>query len=312
MPQTTERSLMRTRFTILSFTMVLLGAGLAHAERVLQEHTRASSRDRADRSSVQRSSPGDDHSASRGSVRYHQSSRAASGHRDRTVERRPGDATVTRDSRAVTRDSAMIERSYDAGRSQRHYASSGSVRYRRPPTVHLPARPPHREGGSVVVRRYPRYGTRVTRLPAGHRVVVHRGHRYFCADGIYYRQYGSGVYTVVRPPVGARLSFMPVGYVNATISDRPYYRYENTYYVREIVDDKPTYVVVVPPRDTIIDELPPDTYRVEWRKRVYYVDIYEESAYVPVIVDGHTRYRPTDLKVDVEFDDGEIEIEIDD
>lgn len=96
------------------------------------------------------------------------------------------------------------------------------------------------------------------------------------------------------------------------IGGRQYYRYENTYYVEQIVESEPAYVVVQPPDQVIVDYLPPDSREVYYRDRLYYVDIYEETAYAPVIVDGYTRYRLTDLDVDVDYDDGRLEIEIDD
>ncbi|GJM25527.1 MAG: hypothetical protein DHS20C16_19420 [Phycisphaerae bacterium] len=151
----------------------------------------------------------------------------------------------------------------------------------------------------------------MTQLPSYRTVVTHRGHRYYSCDGVYYRQYDN-YYRVVRPPVGVTLAFLPQGYVTVQYGGRPYYRYDNTYYVREIVNSQPTYIVVEPPRDVYIDALPPDCYEVHYRGRIYYVDIYEEIAYAPVIVDGYTRYRPTELDVDVDFDDGHVEIEIDD
>ena len=116
----------------------------------------------------------------------------------------------------------------------------------------------------------------------------------------------------MRPPIGVQVSFLPNGYATVYFGGRPYYRYENTYYVREIIDRQPTYVVVKPPREVIIDVLPPDCREFYYRGRLYYIDIYEEIAYAPVFVDGYARYRLTDLDVDVDFEDDGIEIEIDD
>ncbi|MCU0781940.1 MAG: hypothetical protein MUF04_12680 [Akkermansiaceae bacterium] len=45
----------------------------------------------------------------------------------------------------------------------------------------------------------PAFGTAVTTLPAGHRVVVHSGLRYYVCGGTYYRHL-HGRYVVVRPP----------------------------------------------------------------------------------------------------------------
>lgn len=161
------------------------------------------------------------------------------------------------------------------------------------------------------MRTYPRYGIHVTQLPSHRSIITHHGHQYYHCDGIYYRQYDN-YYRVVRPPVGVTLTYLPDGYISFQYGGRPYYRYENTYYVQEVVNSQPTYIVVEPPSEFYVDALPPDCYQVYYRDRLYYVDIYEEIAYAPVIVDGYTRYRPTNLDVDVDFDDGQIEIEIDD
>lgn len=117
---------------------------------------------------------------------------------------------------------------------------------------------------------------------------------------------------MVAPPIGVRTTYLPTGYVTVTIGGRPYYRYENTYYVYEVYENQPTYVVVEPPERVIVDFLPPGSREIYYKGRIYYVDIHEEIAYAPVIVDGQTRYRITELDVDVDIDDGRIEIEIDD
>lgn len=209
----------------------------------------------------------------------------------------------------AARRSTQVDRSYSP--QTRYHARTGSVsNYRRSygrPTQ-LPSHPVDRD---VRVRRYPRYGTHITQLPSRHRVVSHHGHRYYFCDGVYYRPYG-GVYRVVRPPIGFSLSYLPIGYTTVFFGGRPYYRYENTYYVHQIVDNEPAYVVVQPPDEVVVDFLPPDCREFYYRGRLYYIDIYEETAYAPVIIDGYTRYRLTDLDVDVDFDDGRIKIEIDD
>ncbi|MGE3182579.1 MAG: DUF6515 family protein [Phycisphaerae bacterium] len=163
-----------------------------------------------------------------------------------------------------------------------------------------------------MTRSYPRYGTRITQLPGRHRIVSHRGRDFYYVNGIYYRRYPGGYYAVVRPPLGFRLDFLPYGFASVTIGGRPYYRYQNTYYVQEYVDNQPSYVVVQPPQEYYIDYLPADAQQVFYKGRTFYVDIYEEVAYEAVHVDGQLRYRATDLDVDVDFEDEGIEIELDD
>jgi hypothetical protein len=267
-----------------------------------------------DRSQAQRSSQGKRHAASRGSVRYNKSRSDSAGDRSK-----PSDLGSGRSARSapgggrsgVSRRSSAVGRSYHPTRT-RHRASGGTIRHHRRPYQHSAGIPSRGWDRNVHVRHYPRYGTRIDRLPPSHRVITYHGSNYYFHDGVYYRPYRSGVYRVVRPPIGVHLSFLPSGYTIVEYSGRPYYRYENTYYVREIVNQEPVYVVVEPPQEIIIDELPFDTREVYVGGNRYFVDIYEEVAYAPVIIDGYTRYRQTSLDVDVDIDDGRVEIEIDD
>ncbi|MDX2197425.1 MAG: DUF6515 family protein [Phycisphaerae bacterium] len=192
-----------------------------------------------------------------------------------------------------------------------HHSDRGSVRYHRPGPSVRPVPLPSPVARPIRVQRYPRYGDRIAQLPGGHRVHSWRGRNYYCWDGVYYRPWGGG-YVAVRPPIGVRLPFLPDGYLFVTIGGRPFYRYGNTYYVQEIFNNEPTYVVVEPPREAYFDALPQDTREVIHRGRTYFVDIYEEVAYEPIIVDGYTRYRVADIDVDVDFEDGRVEIELDD
>lgn len=49
-------------------------------------------------------------------------------------------------------------------------------------------------------------------------------------EGLYYRHVNQ-VYTVVRPPVGLRVSYLPNGYEHIIIKGRPYYFLQGIYYV---------------------------------------------------------------------------------
>ncbi len=243
------------------------------------------------------------HIASSGSVRHYQSQGAT---------KRAPSATAGASARRATpgdRRGVSVKQPTVSTRS-RHVASSGSVSRYRPAAVQLPSRTVV-STRDIRVRRVPRYGTTITQLPARHRVISHHGRRYYFDDGICYRSYG-GVYRVVRPPIGVRVTWLPEGYVSVNFGGRLYFRFGNTYYLRDIIDGEESYVVTLPPRDAILDQLPPDCQEVQYRGRLYYVDIYEEVAYEAAIIAGRVVYRATDLDVDVDFDDGRIEIEIDD
>lgn len=238
-------------------------------------------------------------SAGGGSVRFHKPASTDS-------IRRP----VARNANAPdTRNESVRSRSAGVNRN---YAGTGSVSQFRP-AVRRPVQwPAHVSNHEVRVRNYPRYGARFAALPAGHRLVTHRGHNYYFCDGVYYRPYGPGAYLAVRPPIGFRLTHLPYGYVSVFIGGQPFYRYGNTYYVYETYQNEPSYVVVRPPSEAYLDQLPPDCHEVIFHGRQYYVDIYEEIAYEPVFINGVTRYRPSNLDVDVDFDDGRVKIELDD
>jgi hypothetical protein len=90
----------------------------------------------------------------------------------------------------------------------------------------------------------PRRGYVVHHLPSRHRVVHHRGHRYYYSGGAWYRPYGSR-YVVVDPPLGLVLSFLPKYGATVYIGNVPHYRAGPVYYVwnpRErgyVVTDRP-------------------------------------------------------------------------
>lgn len=311
----------RTTITLLAFTLI---AGTFSQTAVAQERDTSRSR----RSTGERSSRQRQDAASRGTLRYHGSdadSRSQDQSSDRQSDRsrdRSSEADRSRDRSSAERSDGSHrsttrsrDESNDTDRSYpphvRYHAGTGSIsNYRRGddrPT-HLPSRPIDHE---VRVRRYPRHGTHITQLPSLPRTIMHRGRSYYFSDGVYYR-YSRGVYRVVQPPIGFSLSYLPAGYAMVVVHGQPYYRYDNTYYVYQILGNEPVYVVVEPPDDIIVDFLPSDCREVVYKGRLYYIDIYEERAYAPVIIDGYTRYRLTDLDVDVDFHDGRIEIEIDD
>lgn len=198
-------------------------------------------------------------------------------------------------------------------RGNRRHASRGSIRHHRPAQRNRFGN--GRFNGfnrNIRVRNYPRFGTTIGQLPLGFQRLNFGRRDYFLADGIYYRGFGNGRFRVVRPPIGARFGFLPAGFVNVFIGGQPFYRFNDVYYTQQFVNNDPVYVVVQPPIETYLDELPFDTREAFWRGQRYLVDIHEEIAYLPVIVDGYTQYRRTDIDVDVDFDDGRIEIEFDD
>ncbi len=98
-------------------------------------------------------------------------------------------------------------------------------------------------------------GTVVPRLGPDRRVVRYRDANYYFSSGTWYRPMGSR-FVIVAPPISAVIPILPSGYVTLSIGGRPYYRYNDVYYVR---DDR-GYVVVEPPREVAGTEppAPPD------------------------------------------------------
>jgi hypothetical protein len=117
------------------------------------------------------------------------------------------------------------------------------------------ARQPQR--GYVLDKRYqhnhyypPRdYATR--KLPPAHRVVPHRGTKYYFHDGAWYRPSGSR-FVVVLPPVGVVIPFLPPYYTTIWVGSVPYYYAGGVYYTWR--PEERVYVVSDPPPEAEISE----------------------------------------------------------
>jgi hypothetical protein len=78
-------------------------------------------------------------------------------------------------------------------------------------------------------RYYPRPGYVVYRLPPRHRVVQYYGVPYYYGDGSWYRPYGTN-FSVVAPPIGLTVSFLPDVYTTLWIGGIQYYCANDVYY----------------------------------------------------------------------------------
>ena len=104
-------------------------------------------------------------------------------------------------------------------------------------------------------RSYPVRGQSVRSLPRDRRAVMHDHSRYYSSHGVWYRSHG-GRYSVVAPPFGLFVPFLPFAYTTIWISGIPYYYANETYYT----ETPGGYVVVEPPQDQgEVSETPPDT-----------------------------------------------------
>jgi hypothetical protein len=101
-------------------------------------------------------------------------------------------------------------------------------------------------------RSYPARGQVIRELPRDHRVVIHGGARYYFSGGAWYRPQGPR-FSVVLPPVGLFLSFLPPYYATIWVHGVPYYYADEVYYAHR----GDGYVVVEPPKEEPSQAPPP-------------------------------------------------------
>lgn len=94
--------------------------------------------------------------------------------------------------------------------------------------------------------------TVIRRPPRESKIVVHADVRYYYHGGVYYKPYGRG-YVAVRPPVGLRVTILPVGYTSITIGRMPYFYAGGVYYVQH---SPGRYEVVGPPKELAVNSSP--------------------------------------------------------
>jgi len=83
------------------------------------------------------------------------------------------------------------------------------------------------------VANHRRPGHRVKHLHRDTFYFSHSGIDYHYTNGAFYRPYRNG-YRVVRAPVGAFIYDLPHGFVRIYVGNHSYYRYEDTYYERDM------------------------------------------------------------------------------
>ncbi len=152
------------------------------------------------------------------------------------------------------------------------------------------ADPPGRDRHEIRRDHRPPRGAVVRSLPRDHRVIRHRDVRFYFSGGIWYRPLGSR-FVIVAPPIGAVVPILPLGYATLTIGGRPFYRYDDAYYVRH---DR-GFMVVDPPEqgDDPARATPPQELFVYPRtgqsERKQATDRYECHEWAS----GQTGYDPT-------------------
>jgi hypothetical protein len=101
-------------------------------------------------------------------------------------------------------------------------------------------------------RTYPARGQYVRALPRDRRVVIHGGSRYYFHGGAWYRPSGPR-FTIVAPPIGLFVPFLPPFYSTIWVSRVPYYYANDVYYAHR----RDGYVVVAPPAQQVSQAPPP-------------------------------------------------------
>lgn len=105
---------------------------------------------------------------------------------------------------------------------------------------------PRRDGRAPpFVASYPTFGRSVTQLPDRSESLRVGRDSYRYHAGVFYRLRGPDTYVVVRAPIGARVHYLPLGYVGFFIGPRRYFYANFTYYLWDPMNRE--YVVVAAP-----------------------------------------------------------------
>lgn len=153
-----------------------------------------------------------------------------------------------------------------------------------------------------------RPGYRVKRLPSRHHHFVHSNRDYYYFGGSFFNRHHSG-FEVVVPPLGARVPYLPPGYVMFNLGHRRYYYANYVYYLWDEHDRD--YIVVREPaggEDMVVNNAtssfseiyayPSQGQKPEQQERDYYdchVWSVDESDYDPTL-EGQNAYRARDYR----------------
>jgi len=102
-------------------------------------------------------------------------------------------------------------------------------------------------------------------LPAGSRIVKHRGVSYHYRDGLYYK-YSNANYVVVRPPLGIRIAVLPVGYHRMRVRGITYYYSRGVFYAKK----SQSYELVKSPVGVRVAVIPDTAEKITIDESTYY------------------------------------------
>ena len=125
----------------------------------------------------------------------------------------------------------------------------------------------------------PRYGVRITTVPAGAVVIRHTGLTYYYHKGIFYSP-NIDRFAVVKPAVGIRVSSLPAASIRIVVSTGTYHYHYGTYYRKAGT----YYEVVSAPNGAMVDAIPEGYDVVKQGGTEYYV--WNQVHYQEVITDS--------------------------
>jgi hypothetical protein len=101
-------------------------------------------------------------------------------------------------------------------------------------------------------RYYPTRGHYVRSLPQRYHTFYHHRSPYFFSDGVWYRPFGAH-FTVIAPPIGLVIPFLPPFYTTLWVGSIPYYYANETYYTYYRDGG---YIVTDPPKSEVSETAP--------------------------------------------------------
>jgi len=107
---------------------------------------------------------------------------------------------------------------------------------------------------------------------------------YYYDDGCYYIPYRGG-YSVVPPPIGAVVSYLPDGYETVMLGNDTYYYYGGAFYIN-VADG---YQVVQAPIGAVVSQLPVGAVEQDVNGETFLV--YNNTYYQPISQDGQDAYE---------------------
>ena len=119
---------------------------------------------------------------------------------------------------------------------------------------------------SRIVYIHPRRSRTIRVLTGGAIVIRNKRRSLHFGNGFFYRPY-SGQYLIVRPPLGLRITSLPIGYRRIVFGSTPYYYSAGTFYTAS----GGGYIVASPPVGIVVNSLPDEADEV----RIDGIDLYE-------------------------------------